>query len=67
MRAFYYVAISTGAALLSACTVGPNYHRPVVQTPAAFHGTNESGQTAQTESSPICPGGRCSTILNCTN
>src|SRR3984957_2936806 len=50
MRAFYYVAISTAAALLSACTVGPNYHRPVVQTPAAFHGTNESQQTAQTES-----------------
>src|SRR3984957_18501336 len=50
MRAFYYVAISTAAALLSACTVGPNYHRPVVQTPAAFHGTNEPQQTAQTES-----------------
>jgi len=31
MRAFYYVAISTAAALLSACTVGPNYYRPVVQ------------------------------------
>jgi len=50
MRAFYYVAISTAAALLSACTVGPNYHRPVVQTPATFHGTNESQQAAQTES-----------------
>ncbi len=50
MRAFYYVAISTAAALLSACTVGPNYHRPVVQTPAAFHGANEPQQTAQTES-----------------
>jgi multidrug efflux system outer membrane protein len=50
MRAFYYVALSTAAALLSACTVGPNYHRPVVQTPAAFHGSNESQQTAQTES-----------------
>src|SRR5580692_9147814 len=50
MRAFYYVALSTAAALFSACTVGPNYHRPVVQTPAAFHGTNEPQQTAQTES-----------------
>src|SRR5579859_4205707 len=38
------------AFMLSACTVGPNYHRPVVQTPAAFHGTNESQQTAQTAS-----------------
>jgi multidrug efflux system outer membrane protein len=36
--------------MLSACTVGPNYHRPVVQTPASFHGASESQQTAQTES-----------------
>ena len=51
MRVFYYTAISTAAALLSACTVGPNYHRPVVQTPAAFHGSSDSQQTqAQTES-----------------
>jgi outer membrane protein, multidrug efflux system len=39
------------ALLLSACTVGPNYHRPVVQTPTAFHGASESQQTrVQTES-----------------
>src|SRR5256886_323994 len=51
MRVFYYVAIATGAALLSGCTVGPNYHRPVVQTPAAFHGASDSQQqAAQTES-----------------
>jgi len=51
MRVFYYIAISTAAALLSACTVGPNYHRPVVQTPAAFHGSSDSPQSqAQTES-----------------
>src|SRR5580692_7260709 len=50
MRAFYYVALSTAAALFSACTVGPNYHRPVVQTPSAFHGTNESQQTAPSAS-----------------
>jgi multidrug efflux system outer membrane protein len=36
--------------MLAACTVGPNYHRPVVQTPAAFHGASESQQTAQAES-----------------
>jgi len=29
------------ALVLSACTVGPNYHRPVVQTPTAFHGAGE--------------------------
>ena len=50
MRAFSYTAISTAAALLSACTVGPNYRRPVVQTPAAFHGADESQQAAQTKS-----------------
>ena len=39
------------ALLLSACAVGPNYHRPVVQTPTAFHGAGESQQTqVQTES-----------------
>jgi multidrug efflux system outer membrane protein len=39
------------ALMLSACTVGPNYHRPVVQTPTAFHGAGESQQAvAQTES-----------------
>jgi multidrug efflux system outer membrane protein len=36
------------ALMVSACTVGPNYHRPVVQTPAAFHGSES--QQAQTES-----------------
>src|SRR5260370_9137635 len=39
------------ALLLSACAVGPNYHRPVVRTPTVFHGTGESQPTAtQTES-----------------
>src|ERR1700739_2263353 len=51
MRVFGYIAISIAAALLSACTVGPNYHRPVVQTPAAFHDASESQQLeARTES-----------------
>src|SRR6266481_4719115 len=56
MRAFYYIAICTAAALLSACTVGANYHRPVVQTRAAFHGPSDPPQTqAQTESSADLP------------
>ena len=51
MRSLYYVTTCAAAALLSACTVGPNYHRPVVQTPAAFHGASDSQQqAAQTES-----------------
>jgi outer membrane protein, multidrug efflux system len=36
-------ALIVGAALmLSCCTVGPKYHRPVVQTPTAFRGPDES-------------------------
>jgi multidrug efflux system outer membrane protein len=33
------------ASMLSGCTVGPNYRRPVVQTPTAFHAPDESQQT----------------------
>jgi multidrug efflux system outer membrane protein len=33
------------ASMLSGCTVGPNYHRPAVQTPPAFHGPEQSQQT----------------------
>ena len=32
------------AMMLSACAVGPNYHRPVVNTPTAFHGPDQSQQ-----------------------
>jgi len=31
------IAILIAMGLLSSCTVGPNYHRPAVQTPQAFH------------------------------
>jgi multidrug efflux system outer membrane protein len=42
---------AAAALLLSACAVGPNYHRPVVKTPAAFHTVDGSQQApAQTES-----------------
>lgn len=34
------ILISTG--VLTNCTVGPDYHRPEVQVPAAFHGADES-------------------------
>jgi len=43
-------AVAVMALMMSACTVGPNYRRPVVQTPAAFHGSDEAQQTARTES-----------------
>src|ERR1700723_3184477 len=38
------------ASILSGCTVGPNYHRPAVQTPPAFRGPDQSPRPqAQTE------------------
>jgi multidrug efflux system outer membrane protein len=49
-RRSFGVVVAIMALLLSACTVGPNYHRPVVQTPTGFHGADESQQAAQTES-----------------
>jgi outer membrane protein, multidrug efflux system len=36
--------VSLAALVFSACAVGPNYHRPVVQTPTSFRGTSESQQ-----------------------
>jgi len=33
------------ALVLSGCAVGPNYHRPAVQTPPAFRGPDQSQQT----------------------
>jgi outer membrane protein, multidrug efflux system len=32
--------VAAAALVLSACAVGPNYHRPVVPTPAAFRGAS---------------------------
>ena len=39
------LAMLATALLLSGCTVGPNYHRPAVQAPTAFHGPEESQQS----------------------
>src|ERR1700738_591481 len=33
------------ASMPSGCAVGPNYHRPAVQTPPACHGPDQSQQT----------------------
>jgi multidrug efflux system outer membrane protein len=32
------------ASLLTGCTVGPNYHKPAVKVPTAYHGPNDDGQ-----------------------
>ena len=39
-------SILLAALALSGCAVGPNYRRPAVQTPAAFHGPDQAQQTA---------------------
>jgi multidrug efflux system outer membrane protein len=31
------IVILIAMGFLSSCTLGPNYHRPAVQTPQAFH------------------------------
>jgi len=41
-RAAMLVTLAT--LMLSGCTVGPNYHRPVVQTPTSFRAPDESQQ-----------------------
>jgi outer membrane protein, multidrug efflux system len=40
-----YTILLLAAVMLSACMVGPNYHRPVVQTPTTFRGPDESQQS----------------------
>jgi multidrug efflux system outer membrane protein len=42
-RSAWFLLLS--ASMLSGCAVGPNYHRPAVQTPPAFHGPDQSQQT----------------------
>jgi outer membrane protein, multidrug efflux system len=37
--------IVPAAMMFSSCTVGPNYHRPAVQTPATFRGPVESAES----------------------
>jgi outer membrane protein, multidrug efflux system len=32
------------ASLLTGCTVGPNYHKPAVSVPTAYHGPNDDAQ-----------------------
>jgi multidrug efflux system outer membrane protein len=39
-----YIAILLAAGFLSGCAVGPNYHKPVVQVPTLYHGTDEKSQ-----------------------
>ena len=44
MRNFSLILVLGAAALMSACAVGPNYHRPDVQIPDSFRASGESPQ-----------------------
>ncbi len=50
VNSFTWIVTILTAIFISACTVGPNYHRPKVEIPAAFHGTVASEQ-AQAQAS----------------
>ena len=41
-KTFFLTFILSATFLISACTVGPKYHRPDVQIPAAFRAPSES-------------------------
>jgi outer membrane protein, multidrug efflux system len=45
-----FILLASG--LIAGCTVGPNYHRPAVQTPAAYRDLSENGQ-AQAKAASI--------------
>jgi outer membrane protein, multidrug efflux system len=38
------IAVTLASTLFAGCKVGPNYHRPVVQTPTAYRDLNENAQ-----------------------
>src|SRR5580700_44913 len=43
-RLVLYIAAAIAASVAAGCAVGPNYHKPDVQTPAAFRDLSESPQ-----------------------
>ena len=62
------LAVMMTAVLIAGCTVGPNYHRPAVQTPATYRDLGENTQVQpQVASYADLPGGRFFRIPNCRN
>jgi multidrug efflux system outer membrane protein len=39
-----FIGMISAATLISGCKVGPNYHKPVVQIPSAYHSLSENPQ-----------------------
>ena len=54
------VAIALSLALLNACAIGPNYKRPVVDTPPAYRSEAPEPHRSTRPRSPTCRGGRSS-------
>ncbi|MGO9273262.1 MAG: efflux transporter outer membrane subunit [Terriglobia bacterium] len=50
MRNFSLILVMSVATLISACAVGPNYHRPAVQVPPSFRGPEPQQAEGQTAS-----------------
>ena len=67
MRNFSLILVMGAATLMSACAVGPNYHRPDVQIPDVVPRVQRipSKRNRRPHRSPICPGGKCSRTRNC--
>jgi multidrug efflux system outer membrane protein len=42
-----FISVLLASILIGGCTVGPNYHRPVVQTPTAYRDLRESPQAQE--------------------
>ncbi|WP_144148648.1 efflux transporter outer membrane subunit [Paraburkholderia sp. BCC1884] len=53
-RTLTTVAATTGAALLAACTVGPDYHRPEAEAPPAWQ-TDSYWRVAEPSHAPMSP------------
>jgi len=60
-----FVFVILASSFSGGCMVGPKYHKPVVQTPAAYRELQESPQ-AQTQAGSFAtfPGGKSSRTRN---
>ena len=63
-----FVTVLMASSFVTGCAVGPNYHRPDVQTPAAFRELTENVPVRRKpRPTPIFPGGKSSRIRSCKN
>ena len=49
----YSTLFIVAAGLLAGCTVGPNYHKPTVPVPTAYHGPNDNPQNPEAQAASI--------------